>query len=479
MELRDYLRMLRRGWPTVLLVTAIAVGLAGVYLSVAPKRYQATAVIFVSTTNQQSITDLNQGTQFARSAAITYADIVDSAEILGPVAEQLRPSRSVEDLEQMVTTAARESTSLIEVAATASSAAEATNIASAVTTVAEDVIPRLAPAASGSNRSLVSLEVVREARQPTSALSPNNSRILALGFIVGLALGLGLTIAGQALDTRLGRPDDLRHLTKVPLLAVLPRPKRSQRAAIVVRDDPSSAAVETYRSLRTNLSYLEDGGRRSLLFTGVAEDRVGVQVPVNLAWSIAQAGRRVLLLDLDLRHSVIGEILHLRRETGVADVLAGKVGLKDVVHETTQAGLYVALSGTTQPSPSDLLSNPAMENVLRSAEEHYDWVVLHAPPLLTYTDAAVVSRVAGHTLVTVSAGHTKAFELTTALGALSNVRVQPLGLVLAGSRSHVGDITKVRGIRTRPRQPSRPVRSVHWDLPVDSTAKPARRTGSS
>jgi len=77
-ELRDYLRMLRRGWPTVLLITALAVGLAAVYLTIAPKRYEATAVIFVSANRPDSITDLQQGLQFAVNSAATYADIVDS-----------------------------------------------------------------------------------------------------------------------------------------------------------------------------------------------------------------------------------------------------------------------------------------------------------------------------------------------------------------------------------------------------------------
>ncbi|WP_375422743.1 polysaccharide biosynthesis tyrosine autokinase [uncultured Friedmanniella sp.] len=477
MELRDYLRMLRRGWPTVLLVTALALGLAAAYLAVAPKKYEATAVVFVSASRPDSITDLQQGNQFAVNSAATYADIADSATVLGPVAEQLRPSRTVEQLEDMVTTGRRESTSLIDITATAGSAAEAANVANATAASAVKVIPALTPQLGSSTRSLVDLQVVRSSPEPSAAVSPDTSRVLALGLIAGLALGLGFTIASQAMDTRLRRPEDMRHLTKAPLLAVLPRLKRSQRGGIVVRDDPASAAVESYRSLRTNLSYLESGGRRSLLFTGVADDRHSVDVPVNLAWSMAQAGRSVLLVDLDLRQSLVGEMLHLGGRAGVADVLAGTVEMHEVVHETTQPGLHVALSGTTQPSPSDLLSTPTMEAVLRSAERDYDYVVLHAPPMLTYTDAAVVSRAAGQTLVIVSAAHTRAVELTSALSALGNVRVEPLGLVLAGSRVNLGDLNKVRGIWTRrPPMGGGPARRVEWDWADQSKA--TRRASS-
>jgi polysaccharide biosynthesis transport protein len=476
MELRDYLRMLRRGWPTVLLVTALTLGLAAAYLAVAPKRYQAEALVLLSARTTGSVTDLQQGSQFAVNAAPTYADILDSAQVLGPVAGRLRPTVTVRELEDMVDADARELTGLIDVTATAGRPDQAAAIANAVANTAVENVPALTPTRLGSSRSLVNLQIVRVAPEPDEPLSPNTPRVLALGLVVGLALGLGLTIAGQALNTRLRRPEDLRQVTDTPLLAVLPRLRRSQRGLIVVRDDPLSPAVETYRSLRTNLSYLEAGGRRSLLFTSVAEDHEDVQVPVNLAWSLAQAGRRVLLVDLDLRHSLIGDLLQLRGGPGMADVLAEGGALSDVVHRTGQADLFVVLSGTTQPSPSDLLSTPAMENVLRAAEKEYDYVVLHAPPILTYSDAAVVSRVAGQTLVTVAARQTKSAKLVSALGALANVGVEPLGLVLAGSRSSAGDATKVRG-RSRPPSagPSRPVL---WDLADGHPSPPARRIRS-
>jgi succinoglycan biosynthesis transport protein ExoP len=360
---------------------------------------------------------------------------------------------------------ARESTALIDVTASAGTASEAANIANAVATTASDVIPTLTPPSrSASARPVVQLTTVRNAPEPETPVSPNAKRVLAIGFIVGLALGLGLAIARQALDTRLRRPEDFQHVANVPLLAVVPRPKRSERTHIVVRDDPSSSAVESYRSLRTNLAYLESGERRSLLFTGVGH-RDEAKVPVNLAWSIAQAGRRVLLVDLDLRQSTVQDLLHLQPVEGMSDVLAGQADLHGIAHPTSQAGLDVAVAGSTSLNPSDLLSSPVMERVLRRAEAEYDYVVLHAPPLLAYTDAAVVSRVAGQTLLTVRSG-TRAVDLATSLGALRNVRVEPLGLVLVGAPAHVGDMSKVRGIWTRPRPLARP----QWDTPhLDDT----------
>ena len=129
----------------------------------------------------------------------------------------------------------------------------------------------------------------------------------------------------------------------------------------------------------------------------------------------------------------------------MSDFLAGQGRLVDVIRPTDHRYLSVVLSGTTQPSPSELLSRPAMAGAMNWMERHYDHVIVHAPPVLSYTDAAVVSATVGGTLVTVAAGSTQAQHLTTALLALANVRVKPLGLVLTQVHSSSNDLARVKG----------------------------------
>src|SRR5690348_17540422 len=132
MELRDYVRMLKRGWPTVVLITALFVALASLYLFLTPKRYEATTTLFVSANDPQSITDLQQGAVFATNAVATYAKIVDSAAVLGPVAVELRPQRDVDSLVENVSVAAPESTTLIEIVVAGDQPDDAATVANAV-----------------------------------------------------------------------------------------------------------------------------------------------------------------------------------------------------------------------------------------------------------------------------------------------------------------------------------------------------------
>lgn len=466
MEIRDYLRMLKRGWPAVVLITTIFVGIAAGYLVLAPKRYDATTVLFVSGAHLKSISDLQQGAQFSKTAAITYAEIIDSGTVLGPVAERLRPQIDVDDLVEMVESTVREETTLIDITVSGTERRQVATVANAVGLRATRIIPTLEGTVNG--RDLVRIQQIRFAVEPTRVASPNPKRTIALGFVVGLCVGLAVTIVAQTLDSRIRHVEEIGGLVDVPLLAAVPHLRHSHRRGLVVRDRPSSEAGEAFRTLRTNISVLGSRDRPSLLISAAAGDHDGAQVSANLAWTLAQAGQQVLLVDLDLRRSTVGDMLGLQPAIGMSDVLAGQQGLQDVIRPAEHPCLSVVLSGTAQPSPSELLSARSMADLLNWMERHYDHVILHAPPLLSYTDAAVVAGVAGGTLITVAAGSTHAQQLTTALFVLTNVRVKPLGLVLTHVRNSPGGLAKDRSGMT-PSRRLRPGRSatnaLQWEWP--------------
>jgi polysaccharide biosynthesis transport protein len=432
MELRDYLQMLRRRWPAVVLITALCFGCAGLYLLVAPKRYESTTSLLVSANDLRTVGDLQSSTEFAQRAASTYAAMIDSSTVLGPVAGDLRPQRDVDDLLASVSATVPTETTLIVITAAADHADQAAGLANAVAARASRILPALAPAADGTP--LIRLTSTRPATEPVSAVSPNVKRVLVLGGVVGLCLGIAAVIVAHTLDTRIRRADDLRPLTHLPVLAVLPAEKRSRRGNATGPDELAGPAGEAFRTLRTNLRFLEAAGRRSLVVTAVADHGDGAAVAVNLARSLAQAGRQVLLVDADLRESSVAAMLEMDPEAGLADVLRGHADLTWAIRRTRYQGMSVLLSGSPYAGPSDLLSAPILTGVLRRIEHDHDFVVLHAPPILGSTDAALVSGAAGGTLVTVAAGHTRAHDLQTALAALANAQVTPIGVVLSGGR---------------------------------------------
>ncbi|MFC5141970.1 polysaccharide biosynthesis tyrosine autokinase [Actinomycetospora rhizophila] len=430
MELRDYLRMLRRGWATILLVTMLGVTIASIYIALAPKRFESSTALFVTTANPATIDDLQQGSNFSSTAVVTYAQIIDSSTVLDPVSTELRPQRNVDDLVGAVSASVREDTTLIDIGAAASDPRSAAAIANATADSAVRIIPTLQTRPDGLP--LIRIQQIRPAAEPVTAASPDAPRILAIGLVVGLFVGLAGTIVRQSTDPRVQRADDLRSLTEVPVVATLPS-SRGARNGIVARDAPSSPLGEAYRTLRTTIESLDPQRPRSIMFAAASGDSA-VQVPANLAWTFAQSGRRVVLVDLDLRARAIAEAFSVNESAGISDLLIGHADLDDVVRSTTNPKLDVITSGAEHAVAPDLLGSEVLRGMFRRLERDYDIAVLHAPAVLALADAAMLAGAVGGTFLVVRAGRTRSEDVSSALETLANVRVRPLGLVLTDVR---------------------------------------------
>lgn len=436
MEFRDYLRMLRRGWLAVVLITLLGLGGSLLYLQLATKTYEARSLLYVSTRGTSSIEDLQAGSQFSTRAVSTYAEMASTPVILDPVIRSLRLQMTPQELAEWLTVSVRSDTTLIEITVTTADRARAAAVANAVATSMSTVITRLETTNGVAGvRAPVQLEQIQNAVVPTLPVSPDRQQVIALGLLLGLTFGLGLTILVQALDTRIRRARDFWSLTDAPLLAAIPHVSRSEGRSLVARDHPTRSSGESFRTLRTNIRFLETSERRSLVVTSAVEHETQPHIATNLAWSLADAGYRVVLIDVDLRHPQIGDDLGISGQTGLSDVLAGHVDVDEVVRSTDHEQLKVILAGTRPPNPSELVGSPGIRKLLTAMEAEFDYVILHAPSILSYTDAVVLAVAAERTVLTITAGKTRINQLSAALGALGNVGLKPLGIVMSAVRA--------------------------------------------
>lgn len=434
MEFRDYVRMLQRGWVPLVLCTAAVLGLALAYVSFSPRTYQANSLIYVSIVGRQSVSDLNQGSQFSGVAVRSYAEIAASPTVLNRVVKNLRLATTTDVLAKRINVRALEDTALLEVTARAGNPREAARLANAVAESTIGVIGDLESSARPTMRNKVRLEQVVAAEVPRIAIAPNVTRTMALGSIVGLSLGVALMILVQTMDTRIRDPRTLWGLTRTPLLAAIPPVRRSKIATLVVREDPGGAVGEAYRTLRTNLRFLESPDQRCLVVASAADHRGVPGTAASLAWALADVGQRVVLVDADLRHPTIAGLLGVPAGPGLSDVLAGQTSLEEALVAADHPTLTVLAAGPTSSQPSELIGSLELGRVLARLEAQFDQVVIAAPPVLTYSDAAVLAAHAQRTLVTVVAGRTRTGQLSAALGRLEQAGVAPTGIVLTQNR---------------------------------------------
>ena len=433
LELRDYVRILRKGW--VIIVLASLLGMAGgaAYSITTTPRYQATTALFVSvrTSGESTTGELVQGSTFAQQKVKSYAIVARSPRVLDPVIDELGLDTTAAQLANQVSTSSPSDTTVIEITVSDPDPILATNISNAVAASFIDVIVNQLEAPSGGQASLVTIEPIKPAVVPTVPYLPNTRLNLVLGFLAGLAVGLAAAVLRHVLDTRVHGPQDVQSVTQAPILGGIGFDPDAKKRPLIVHADPRSSRAESFRALRTNLQFVQlDSGPRVFVVTSSVPGEGKTTTTANLAIALAETGARVAVIDGDLRRPAIAEYMGLEGAVGLTDVLIGRAELGDVLQKWGRNELYVLPAGRIPPNPSELLGSSAMANLLGELGKNFNFVLVDAPPLLPVTDAAVLSKFTTGAIVIVAAGRTKRNELAAALRSFEHIESKVLGAVL-------------------------------------------------
>ncbi len=409
MELRDYVRIIRRRWLLVILVTALGIG-AGVAPAVLMQpRYEATTQLYVSVSSEASSTvDLVQGNSFAREIVNSYVHVAGTGVVLEPVIDELNLDITVTELGKRVETSTSGESVLIDILVTDTEPDQAALIADAVgKSLTEAVQSRLEPKLP-NGQSSVTLTTTQKAQTEEEPVSPRAELLVPAGFLLGLLCGIGAAVLTAVLDTRVSSVGDVGQLTQKPVIGRIPRGPTVGRDPLVMRTRPRGPTAEGFRTLRTNLDFIAVGSaNRAFVVTSPGVGEGTSATAVNLSLTLAQAGRRVVLVDCDLRRPMIAQYLGIEGGTGLTDVLVGRAEPDDVLQSGGAEGLRVLAAGRTPPNPSELLESETMDAVIRALNEDFDYVILDTPPTLAVTDASVVGKRTAGVLVVAAAGTTE------------------------------------------------------------------------
>ncbi len=429
-EIRNYVRAIRRYWPVVLASALLFGLLAAGYSIVKSPEYEAKTKVFVSAGSAASISDLNQANDFTQQVVQSYVGIVTTPMVLTPVIAALDLDITEEELAENVSASAEPATVVIEIAATDTTAEGSARIANAVADSLAAAVSELAPAAADSGAA-IRVTTVQVASIPRSPSSPGPLLLIALGLIAGLGIGVLAALARTLLDTRVRNAQDVTAVTTTPVLGVIAHDPKAKTRPLIVHDDRLSARAEAFRTFRTNLQYLDfDGRERSFVFTSAMEGEGKTTTIANLALALADGGRTVVLVDADLRRPRIAETMGVEGAVGLSDVLIGRVSVDDALQPWGHGGLQVLAAGRIPPNPSELLGSQAAADTIDRLVELFDVVLIDSPPLLSVSDAAILSKQTGGTIVAVAAGRTTKAQLSGALDMLEALKCETVGVVL-------------------------------------------------
>jgi capsular exopolysaccharide synthesis family protein len=288
------------------------------------------------------------------------------------------------------------------------------------------------------------------ARVPNYPTRPNKRMNVTLGLLLGLGCGIGLAFLLEALDTTIRSPEEAQAVACLPSLGVIPlsaeetsKPKllttssgarQQQTRELVAYSRPRSQAAEAFRALRTSLLLAGSGAPpKVIIFTSALPREGKTTSSVNCATVLAQMGARVLVVDADLRKPALHKMFNITNRSGLSKLLASGQGLDTVVMPASHIpGLEIITAGATPPHPAELLGSSFFLQCLEHWKQEYDHIVIDTPPVLSVTDAVILSVHADAVVLVARAGETTKNALRHARDLLMQVKSRVIGVLLNG-----------------------------------------------
>jgi tyrosine-protein kinase len=280
------------------------------------------------------------------------------------------------------------------------------------------------------------ISLVESAIPPTDTIGPRTVLNTLLAVAIGVAAVFALAFVTEQLDDTVKDPDAVQEITGLSTLGTITRLKgqrgRSEIYRLVALLYPRSSAAEAYRALRSNVEFASvDAPVRSLLVTSSTRAEGKTTTSCNLAVVFAQAGKRVLLVDADLRRPGVHVMFNTPNDTGLTTLLREtSASVDDIAQDTEEPNLRVLTTGPLPPNPAELLGSMRMRTVVASLLKSADLVVFDSPPVHSLADAAVLSSLVDGTLVVVSSGRSRRRWIKITMETLNRAGANVLGVVL-------------------------------------------------
>lgn len=320
------------------------------------------------------------------------------------------------------------------------------------------------------------IKIVKPALEPTVPINPPKTlATTVVGIIIGIILSIVFAFMIETFDTSIGAIEEVEEFLGVPVSGIIPyvsvqeieasleeeypegvdEATAERHARLVSHFAPDSTLAESFRALRTNLSFISlEKDIKTVVFTSSSPREGKTTSVVNLAITMAQAGNKVLLVEGDLRKPVIARMFGIDQTPGLADVILGNYKWRDVIRTITDImmgkmsmddimktpgidNLHIMTGGTIPPNPAELVSSKGIREFMENVRSEYDMVLIDGPPVLAATDAAILgSRVDGVILV-YQVGKISRVTLKRAKAQLDNVKANVIGVVLNGLKAEI------------------------------------------
>lgn len=379
--------------------------------------YQASALLYFDTQQESQNTILDSGERFEFYTNITNLSsvVVKSEQLLQPVVENLGLDMDTAALANLVSVESVSSSSFMRLTVRGTEAEMTERIC--------NEILALAPDASAAMTNLGTLQAASQA-EVTAAAKPNLPKAAVVGALLGVILSVMLLVAMELFDHAIHDAEDVTYYLDMPTLGVIPA---------ACRGKPTAAITEAYRSLGINVdSRLQDQVSRVVVVADTGQRDSGVQTAQELAKALARSGKRVLLVDADLRGGELSAQLGLVGQVGLVELLGKKGPINTALLPSEELECTVLPCGTLTGDSARVVSTSAVKELFEELRRQFDVIIVCAVDITGTTDAAILGRVADGVLLVLRVGKTSIESAMLAKEKMKFVKAPVWGAVLAG-----------------------------------------------
>lgn len=455
LDVRRYWETILQWWWFILLAVVVGAGSGYVFSRVQEPLYEATTKLMIQESSYSPLTRLSD-MEVSQRLANTYSEMVKTSPVLQEIITELQLDISLERLKGNIDTEVLRNTQLLRISVTSNDPAEAQRIANTLTEVfirqsqerrvGEVTRLRSALSAAGISQTTELLReqiyatgnivIVEPARLPQDPVSPRTTRNVILALLLGAIVGIIGSFFLEYLREGVRTPEHLRRLglTALGIVPWLQGGDSTEKIMMIPAKYPGSLTAEAFRVLRQNLYFcLADKPNRVLMVTSALKGEGKSFICSNLAATFAQGGKRVLLIDADLRKGNLCRELGLspERGLGLSDLLANhQGGWQPLVLDTEVEGLHLLPAGSRPPNPVELLGSKKMSNLMAELAKHYEVIIVDSPPVLGLADTLALAPLAGGVILVANVEKLKPREVESTIDSLKKGGSSILGAVI-------------------------------------------------
>lgn len=425
-SLQEIFFTLRKWIIMIISIFIISVAVAGVlsYYVLDPEYQTFTTLMVGKPKDYQTETKIEYNDVILNQKLVsTYGEIVKSRVVTDKVIENLGLDLSFNEFRNKVSVNLVKDTEIIKIQVTDNNPTLATDIANETAVVFMDSVKNI--------MRVENVQIIDKAQVPNNPIKPRPMYNMAIAGVLGLMAGVMLAFLLEFLDNTLKTPDDIEKHLELPVLGAIPVVKDEQ-ANLISHTNSKSPVSEAFRTLRTNIQFSSiDKEIKTLIVTSSSPTEGKSTIAANMAITMAQSDKKVLLIDCDLRKPRVHKVFGMNNLEGLTNILMGEKVLSDLVHkDEALENLNVVTSGPIPPNPAELMGSKRMKDFLDKIKEEYDIIILDTPPVGLVTDSAVLSTISDVVILVTAFGQTDIDMSKRAKELLDKVNANIIGVVL-------------------------------------------------